>query len=379
MNSLNFNLYNVLILLGIIHGIIFSLILFFNPKLKSKTNIFLALTILTLCLSNLQYLLYDIGIVGSFYAEYLFVPFEFLILPMFYFFVKKYLNTTFRTIHSYVVIIPFMFMFLCQLITNLFDIDRSIVSILSLFFEYGAACFSIILIILIFMMIINYEKSILQVDDTIIPKTTSWLKRLLILGLILCFMWFFSLFIFKDYMGEGLYPFYPLWIGISILIYWIAYSSIFQNSIYKERREIRNKIIHIQENSKTQKIVLDIGKLSENINPNKFTEINKLILEKRLYLKPKLSLKTISKHTNLSEGYLSQIINSNTNKNFNEYINALRIENAKKLLINNEYSKYTITAIGLESGFNTKASFYNAFKKHTGNTPNTYKKLVQNL
>ena len=86
----------------------------------------------------------------------------------------------------------------------------------------------------------------------------------------------------------------------------------------------------------------------------------------------------ISKQINLSEGYLSQIINSNTDNNFNEYINNMRVENAKKLLLDDEYFKYTITAIGLESGFNTKTSFYNAFKKITGHTPNNYKKLVQN-
>ena len=62
----------------------------------------------------------------------------------------------------------------------------------------------------------------------------------------------------------------------------------------------------------------------------------------------------ISKQINLSEGYLSQIINSNTDNNFNEYINNMRVENAKKLLLDDEYFKYTITAIGLESGFNTK-------------------------
>jgi len=75
---------------------------------------------------------------------------------------------------------------------------------------------------------------------------------------------------------------------------------------------------------------------------------------------------------------LSQIINQNSGKNYSTLINELRIEHAKKLLANEEYSNYTISALGLESGFNTKTNFYSTFKKITGHTPNEYKKSVQN-
>jgi len=47
---------------------------------------------------------------------------------------------------------------------------------------------------------------------------------------------------------------------------------------------------------------------------------------------------------------------------------------AKELLIHEEYKNYTITSIGLESGFNSKSTFYATFKKHTGFTPAAYQK-----
>lgn len=370
MNSLNLNVYNVIIVLGILHGLIFSIVLLINPKFKSKTNSYLALTILSLCFSNLQYLLYDIGIIGAFYAEYLFIPFEFLILPMFYLFVRSYLNIAFKAKLIYLLAIPFVLTVLHQLIINLFNINTSAKNLLNLIFEYGALCFSVILIILIFQMIVRYKKSLLQIEHSVIPKTTSWLKRLLILGLILCIVWFFSLNIFKDYMDKGLYPFYPLWIGISILVYWIAYSSIFQTNIYNDRKAIRNTKINEKIAEKENKI---------KPSDNKFNEVHKLITGNKLFLNPKLSLHTLSKEIGISGGYLSQIINSNSGKNYNDYINELRVEYVKRMLTNEEYSNYTITAIGLESGFNTKTSFYSIFKKFTGKTPNQYKKLVQNL
>jgi AraC-like DNA-binding protein len=384
MNSLNLNLYNFLIVLGIVHGVIFSFILFFSPKLKSKTNIFLALTILALCFSNLQYWLLDIGLSPGYENNNLiFIPFEFLMVPMFFLFVKSYLKNNFKKHHIYLLLIPFFSTIFYQILTDLARVNSKVIEFLNLVIEYGSLLFSIIIIFSVFKNILDYEKKVANDSFNEIPKTVAWLKRILVFGFILCILWLLSLTIFESYFPNGYYQYYPLWIGISLLIYWIAYTSIFENSIYEERGEIRNRIIKgevtiNQDTSQIQKKTLEIDELSENINPSKFSEINNLILKRRLYLKPKLSLKMISKQINLSEGYLSQIINSNTDNNFNEYINNMRVENAKKLLLDDEYFKYTITAIGLESGFNTKTSFYNAFKKITGHTPNNYKKLVQN-
>ena len=158
MNPIRFNFYNFIITIGIIHGFIFCIILFFNIKLKSKTNKFLSFTILSLCLSNLQYLLYDLKIIGDFYAEYLFVPFEFLTLPMFYLFVKSYLDVIFVRREVVLLSIPFFATNFVQLLTHLFNITDNIKNSLNLTLEYVAFSFSFILIVLIFKIIFRYEK-----------------------------------------------------------------------------------------------------------------------------------------------------------------------------------------------------------------------------
>lgn len=93
----------------------------------------------------------------------------------------------------------------------------------------------------------------------------------------------------------------------------------------------------------------------------------------RPYLDPNLSLQTSSEHLNISSGYLSQIINQLSGTNFSEFVSVYRIGCAKNMLIDSEYHNYTIAAIGLEAGFNSKSAFYNAFKKHSGLTPTEYR------
>ncbi|WP_165395275.1 helix-turn-helix domain-containing protein [Flagellimonas allohymeniacidonis] len=91
------------------------------------------------------------------------------------------------------------------------------------------------------------------------------------------------------------------------------------------------------------------------------------------YLDPNLSLQISSEHLNISPGYLSQIINQLGGINFSEFVNVYRVNASKKMLINPEFGNYTILAIGLEAGFNSKSAFYNAFKKQTGETPSEYR------
>ena len=57
---------------------------------------------------------------------------------------------------------------------------------------------------------------------------------------------------------------------------------------------------------------------------------------------------------------------------FNDYVNSLRIEEAKVPLKNRDKSNNTIESIGEIVGFNTKSQFYIAFKKITDVTPSKY-------
>ena len=106
---------------------------------------------------------------------------------------------------------------------------------------------------------------------------------------------------------------------------------------------------------------------------NAFKEIQTYILTEQRYLDPYLSLENLSQEMGTSTSSLSKLINTYSESNFSDFINKFRVEEAKKLLSRPDYGSYTIVAIGLECGFNSKSTFYNAFKKFTGKTPTQFR------
>ena len=81
----------------------------------------------------------------------------------------------------------------------------------------------------------------------------------------------------------------------------------------------------------------------------------------------------------LSKSYLSRLIHAERHTSYSDYINSLRVKEAKLIIQNPESEKFTLIAIGLEVGFNSKSAFNNAFKKHGGLTPSEFKKSLHHL
>jgi AraC-like DNA-binding protein len=92
--------------------------------------------------------------------------------------------------------------------------------------------------------------------------------------------------------------------------------------------------------------------------------------EKGLYKNPNLTLQDLSQEINISSHQLSQFLNNNLGKNFTSYVNEFRINEACKIITSSD--KLTLESIGYDVGFNSKSTFFVAFKKHTGTTPLNY-------
>lgn len=91
------------------------------------------------------------------------------------------------------------------------------------------------------------------------------------------------------------------------------------------------------------------------------------------FLDSNLTLETVSEKLGISKSHLSRILKSKLGIGFSEYINRLRVEEAKVFLENPDFENYTLIAVSLESGFNSKSSFYSAFRKYMGCTPSEFR------
>ncbi|WP_068414317.1 AraC family transcriptional regulator [Labrenzia sp. OB1] len=92
--------------------------------------------------------------------------------------------------------------------------------------------------------------------------------------------------------------------------------------------------------------------------------------EDHLYRDPNLTLHSLSAHVGVSLNYVSQTLNENLGQSFFEFVNGWRVKEAIPLI---EAGKTTVLAIAYEVGFNSRSSFYSAFKRSTGMTPTAYK------
>jgi AraC-like DNA-binding protein len=86
-----------------------------------------------------------------------------------------------------------------------------------------------------------------------------------------------------------------------------------------------------------------------------------------------MNLQKMSSLINEPPHQVTETLNRLLGQRFSEYLNNFRVEEFKNLLKQPIYQKYSILALGMEVGFNSKATFNAAFKKFTQQTPSEYK------
>lgn len=88
------------------------------------------------------------------------------------------------------------------------------------------------------------------------------------------------------------------------------------------------------------------------------------------YDKP-ISLSSAAQETGCSKEHLSRLFHAETGQPFTSYLNRLRIEYARSILIS---SSISITDIALMVGFSSYTKFSIEFKRYTGSSASEYKK-----
>jgi hypothetical protein len=341
MPNLNLNIYNIIILMGILQGLVFSFAILFTKKYYSKTNSFLAYTVLSLSFSDLQYWMIDSNLVKSFpVLGMLRIPCDFLMIPMFYFFVNHYLERKITPRHKLLLCLPFIIDFVFQIIntinTTIFHyrlINQNIVYNYIVIQELFSMFFSVALIILTIRIVNKYERENTNYSFKIVKARTKWLKQILFIGLAVCSFWTIQIYIMMNKGSSGMSIYYPIWICISFIIYWLSYVGLFQSSVLSQRKIIRERLLQKTDHINTVKVSTETAiknnssnqiekavpddfeqtmtfleekrSIKEQYNDKIFTAFEKIILTS--YANPNLSVEEVAMSLEISNNYLSQI------------------------------------------------------------------------
>jgi len=195
----------------------------------------------------------------------------------------------------------------------------------------------------------------------------KWLRNC-ILSIALVFLSATIIYVVRDAFGIQ-FPFnaeYIIYMVIIGFVFYIGYFGIKHENIFTNNPLSEYAV---EEETKSAEKYKNSGLKSELVEAL-YKNLLKIMADEKPYLDPKLSLSGLAQLLEISPNQLSQIINQEAQVNFYDFVNNYRIEEfIQKARVNKNFS---LLALALDSGFNSKSSFNNIFKKHKGLTPSKY-------
>ena len=104
-----------------------------------------------------------------------------------------------------------------------------------------------------------------------------------------------------------------------------------------------------------------------------YDKILNIIVVQKKYKDPNYSAKDLAKELKTNTRYLSAVVNSRFG-NYSCLLNEYRIKDALHYLVDKRYADKNVEEISSMVGFANRQSFYAAFYKNVGETPNGYRK-----
>lgn len=366
-NMMTKSIFSFLMISGVLLGIVFLIGTSLSKKGRDKSIIYLNLVVFFLILNNLQaWLLETIFTNTNFFIKRLQIPWYVLIFPSFYAFLTYYLKIE-KKVNSFVY--GSISLFIAEMVIRIVlipyffhDENNYFIAKYVQIEEIINASYSIFLFAKAIIILFKYSELYQQVLSF---DNLKWLKNFMFLGGIVILMWVCVIILnFERSLNPEAFNYYPLRLSSTLLLYWVGYQGFYNYSLMAERVQLRKAI--------TAEIVNNYS--LKEAKGTQFLAIQKHIELDRRFLDPTFSLEYLATEMEMSTSKLSLLINQESGHNFSDYINILRVEKAKEFLTSADYETYTIVAIGLECGFNSKSAFYSAFKKFTNTTPTDYKK-----
>jgi len=373
---------------GILQGVLLAAFIYFHRKSDKSVNIFLALHII--CTSAIMSLPFTIKMVG-WRQGYLLYWIPAIGGPILYFYLRSFKeHINFKKIAPHLAF-PILFFLLTywnitRLSSRLPDSEDVPAEILQNPVTISIQIFRSIQQIFYFFLarrtLLSYQRSIRQLFSETSNIDLQWAKFLVngYLALVLLFVAVYPLMVkYPDQFNL------LLLLNMSLAtpyIYVATYKGILQHTIWQIQPEIKKEnvqeqILHAEKIDTTEINIEKVKQEKPIINEAKLDDLVKKVTSlmevEKIYQEPELTLQQLAKKLEVPVYQVSQTLNEGMKKNFYDVVNGYRVEEAKRLLLDEKNKNYTILSVGFEAGFNSKTTFNTVFKKFTGMTPTEFR------
>ncbi len=281
-----------------------------------------------------------------------------LIGPALYFYLKDTFKDEYpvRSVIYHFMLPVFSFLLLLPAIAGDFGIDLGLSDDLT---RIGSSATILTGQIVVYTVLVHF---LCQNDWQVDANIKNW-TRFLATGLKLYTLAFLSYFILVTCSFFNPQWDYAISLVMSLGILVIAYTGFLQKRVFS---------------SEPIETILSVRKYkSSTLTPAASEAIRKklerILLDQQIFKENELRLDDLASYLDITRHQLSQVINEHYKVNFFELLNRYRVEYVKKILLDPQYSQYTIIQIAYEAGFNNKASFNKYFKQAVGLTPSAYR------
>lgn len=210
-----------------------------------------------------------------------------------------------------------------------------------------------------------------------VASQLNWLKQFIIVASVVALVVSVALYLLYLNYPDG-HQYRYGFIILSICVYWFSYTALTKPSVFSVDENTGNKsennLLIPQLKAFKPAIKYSNSCLADEQVNQILTALEKQMHEKKLFLQANLTISQLAEEINCSRHHLSQVLNDQLQKSYYDYINCLRIEEARHLLVEPQYQQYKIASIAYDAGFNSLSTFNEVFKKHTGKTPSDFRK-----
>ncbi len=364
----------LLLSIGSIQGLVYGIILFKSNSQNKIANRILAIILFLFSYRlTIQIMrLFGLGYYDSWY--YLMIDISWIYGAIIYFYTKAQTqyNFTFKK-NDWIHFLPLGIQIICSVFVRLqnlyWDGTRESLSWLG-YYGYvvwmnNSTIYIVACSLIIFYSYKSYQllkglSENYEIDHNKLLWINRIIKSFLIYFSIVLLVLLADLLIYKS-LNNGSYfyftrfYYYPFFIGIAILTYWIGVEGF-------SRRNDPELAVKTKANPE------DVAKLKEISK-----SLNEVMVHEKLYKDPELSLNTLAKHLGIKSYLISKSLKEIENKRFNDFVNEYRVNEVKELLKDSNSAKFTLLSIAMDAGFNSKSSFHRAVKKQLGILPSELK------